>query len=142
MFIWKIFLQQILLIILQIGLMTYGIANAQTQDEMIKILADYDREASLLCNKNSKANWAVQTDVLNTSLVAEQVSESVDVLSSIQNHRCRSLLKRTINEYFVINRFPQTACGFMSHKFGYQNRLSSDFKVSLKYPSMKSSINA
>jgi hypothetical protein len=48
--------------------------QAQTEDDMKAILAEYDRDASLLCNKNAKANWNVQTDVLNTSLVAEQVS--------------------------------------------------------------------
>jgi tRNA G26 N,N-dimethylase Trm1 len=64
-------LQQILLTFLLIG-----IAQAQvTENEMIQILTDYDREASQLCNKNVKANWNVQTDVLNTDLVAEQVSE-------------------------------------------------------------------
>lgn len=55
--------------------MTHGVARAQvTEAEMIQLLADYDREAKLLCNKNAKADWAVQTDVLNETLVAEQVS--------------------------------------------------------------------
>lgn len=61
--------------------MTHGIAKAQqvSQAEMIQILATYDQEAKLLCNKNSIANWNVQTDVMNVSLVAVQVRESVDV---------------------------------------------------------------
>ena len=71
--------------------MTHCIAKAQTQDEMIRILSEYEQEASLLCNKNSKANWAVQTDVSNLALVAEQVSESLNVLlfffSSMHNQK-------------------------------------------------------
>lgn len=51
-------------------------AQEVSQDAMIEILKEYEQEASLLCNKNSKANWAVQTDVANLTLVAEQVSES------------------------------------------------------------------
>lgn len=56
--------------------MTHGIAKAQvTEDEMKEILATYDQQASLLCTKSSNANWNVQTDVMNASLVAVQVSE-------------------------------------------------------------------
>lgn len=53
----------------------HGFVKTQTESEMIQILAEYDREASQLCNKNVKANWNVQTDVLNSDLVAEQVRE-------------------------------------------------------------------
>jgi hypothetical protein len=53
-----------------------GFTQSQVpESEMLQILADYDREASLLCNKNVKANWNVQTDVLNEGNKAEQVSE-------------------------------------------------------------------
>lgn len=54
--------------------MLNGIADAQiTEAEMLDILSTYDREASLLCNANNKANWNVETDVLNETLVTEQV---------------------------------------------------------------------
>lgn len=65
-----------------IGLSMNGIAQSVTEDEMIKILAQYDQEASKLCNKSVNANWNVQTDVTNTDRVAEQVSE----------RRCKSWL--------------------------------------------------
>jgi LPS O-antigen subunit length determinant protein (WzzB/FepE family) len=67
------FLQQLLLTILQIGLLTVNHADAQTEAEMIGYLADYDLQAKQLCNKNVHANWNVQTDVMNASLVVEQV---------------------------------------------------------------------
>lgn len=54
--------------------MALQLALAQIlEPEMIRILDQYDQEAKVLCNKNSIANWNVQTDVLNTSLVVEQV---------------------------------------------------------------------
>lgn len=58
-----------------IGLTAIVIAQLN-EDQMRLVLEDYDRAASLLCNKNAHANWAVQTDVLNASLVVEQVRES------------------------------------------------------------------
>jgi hypothetical protein len=55
-----------------------GVVKSEyTESQMIQILADYDRQASELCNKNAKANWKVQTDVLNDEKKAEQVRESV-----------------------------------------------------------------
>lgn len=70
---YSTFLQLIFTILLA-GVLSQNIAEAQlTQDQMITVLETYDREASLLCNKNQHASWAVQTDVLNTTLVAEQV---------------------------------------------------------------------
>lgn len=62
------------LIILFIGLVTNGLIRALTDDEMLIILKDYDHDAALLCNKNAKANWDVQTDVLNQSLQDTQVN--------------------------------------------------------------------
>lgn len=47
---------------------------------MITILADYNREAAVLCNKNALASWSVQTDVLNETLVVEEVSADYDSL--------------------------------------------------------------
>lgn len=75
---------QILFTILQIALVTHGIVETQaqlTEPEMIEVLATYDSEASIWCNKNVHAIWNVQTDVLNSSLVADQVrnTESLDV---------------------------------------------------------------
>lgn len=61
-----------------IGLMALVVSKVQSQiseTEMLGILSTYDTDASKLCNENAKANWAVQTDVMNTSLVAIQVSE-------------------------------------------------------------------
>lgn len=70
---YSIFLQLIFTILLA-GVLSQGIADAQlTEAQMITILETYDREASLLCNKNSHANWNVQTDVLNETLVEQQV---------------------------------------------------------------------
>lgn len=70
---YSIFLQLIFTILLA-GVLSQGIADAQlSQDDMIAALETYDREASLLCNKNTHANWNVQTDVLNLTLVDEQV---------------------------------------------------------------------
>lgn len=50
-------------------------AQAPTQEEMIGHLENYNTEATAMCTKSSLANWAVQTDVLNLTLVAEQVRE-------------------------------------------------------------------
>lgn len=71
---YSIFLQLIFTILLA-AVLSQGIADAQSlsEAEMIAALEEYDRAASLLCNKNSHANWAVQTDVLNETLVVEQV---------------------------------------------------------------------
>ncbi|CRL05281.1 CLUMA_CG018154, isoform A [Clunio marinus] len=53
--------------------MTLSSIKAQTtQDDMINILAEYDKNTSALCNQNTKANWDVQTDVLNEALVEKQ----------------------------------------------------------------------
>lgn len=61
--------------------MTHGIVEIRAQQqlteaEMIQVLATYDSEAKDLCNKNVHANWNVQTDVLNASLVVEQVRKT------------------------------------------------------------------
>lgn len=49
---------------------------AQIDETTMKnILGDYSQQASVLCNRNSKASWAVQTDVLNSSLLVEMVRE-------------------------------------------------------------------
>lgn len=53
--------------------MTRSALAQLNQNAMIAALEAYDREALVLCNKNSMANWAVATDVLNASLVVEQV---------------------------------------------------------------------
>lgn len=74
-------LQLILLTILQIGLLTQGLVDAQTDEEMIAYLTEYDEEAKLLCNKNVHASWNVQTDVMNTSLVADQVRVKVPLMT-------------------------------------------------------------
>lgn len=65
------------LTLLTLGLMALGMARAQapTEAEMIEILNSYNTEATAMCTKSSLANWAVQTDVLNTTLVVEQVRE-------------------------------------------------------------------
>lgn len=44
-----------------------------TEAEIKSILANYDRDASLLCNENSIANWNVQTDTNNATLKEIQV---------------------------------------------------------------------
>lgn len=44
-----------------------------TETEIKSILANYDRDASLLCNENSIANWNVQTDTNNVTLKDIQV---------------------------------------------------------------------
>jgi tRNA G26 N,N-dimethylase Trm1 len=75
-----------------------GVIQAQiTQTEMLQILADYDREASELCNKNAKANWNVQTDVLNDDNKAAQVRESVerDVVSGDELQLFRGELRQS-----------------------------------------------
>lgn len=74
---------QLILLWLWVGLVTHSVIDAQvspTEEQIRTILADYDREASLLCNKNAKANWNVQTDVLNDTLVAEQVKNAQEKL--------------------------------------------------------------
>lgn len=53
---------------------TSHFAMAQIDEATMKnILGDYSQQASVLCNRNSKASWAVQTDVLNSSLLVEMV---------------------------------------------------------------------
>lgn len=44
-----------------------------TEDEMVKLLADYTKSATSLCNEMSMANWAVQTDVGNQTNEENQV---------------------------------------------------------------------
>lgn len=39
-----------------------------TEAEIKIILANYERDASVLCNENSIANWNVQTDTNNAKL--------------------------------------------------------------------------
>jgi hypothetical protein len=49
--------------------------KAQVNEAQMKqILEDYDKDASKLCNENAKANWDVQTDVLNDDKVKIQVN--------------------------------------------------------------------
>lgn len=45
-----------------------------TEADIEIILANYDRDASLLCNENSIANWNVQTDTNNAELKEIQVN--------------------------------------------------------------------
>ena len=45
-----------------------------TEAEIKNILTNYDHDASLLCNENSKANWDVQTDTNNAKLKEVQVN--------------------------------------------------------------------
>lgn len=61
------------------------VARSQLSEaEMKTVLETYDRDASQLCNKNAKANWAVATDVLNASLVTAQVSRRKCVIMMLQ----------------------------------------------------------
>lgn len=62
--------------------MIFGIATAQeiSVDDMKGHLENYERDASLLCNKQAKANWDVQTDVLNEEKVVVQVREKVKII--------------------------------------------------------------
>lgn len=65
--------QKTLLSVLTIFAVTRSALAQLNQTAMVAALDAYDREALVLCNKNSMANWAVATDVLNASLVVEQV---------------------------------------------------------------------
>lgn len=53
-------------------------ANSQqySEQEMIGILQNYDQETRGLCNRQSHANWNVQTDVGNLANEEAQVSFS------------------------------------------------------------------
>lgn len=48
-----------------------------TEAEIKSILANFDRDASLLCNENSNADWNVQTDTNNATLKDIQVIMSI-----------------------------------------------------------------
>lgn len=54
--------------------MTQIVKAQLSETEMRVVLELYDQSASLLCNRNVKANWAVSTDVENELHSIEQVS--------------------------------------------------------------------
>lgn len=72
-------------VILLIAFLSH-VAEAQVDEAVMRIvLNSYNEQASLLCNRNSKANWAVQTDVLNETLKEEQASDCIKILRCCAN---------------------------------------------------------
>lgn len=101
------------LILLIFGLTTLGVTKAQLSEvDMIQVLNEYDQDSSKLCNENSLADWNVQTDVLNTTLVAEQVSESYGLsMSKVVKigDRLYDLLNANQCEVLLFSTLPYTA---------------------------------
>jgi len=55
-----------------------------TDEEMGLVLAGYNNEAISLCNTNSKANWALQTDLTNPEKQLAQVMLKVFLFFSLK----------------------------------------------------------
>lgn len=71
--------------ILLIAILSH-VAEAQLNEATMRVvLNSYNEQASLLCNRNSKASWAVQTDVLNEALREEQASDCIKILKYCAN---------------------------------------------------------
>lgn len=51
------------------------VISAVTEEEMIKILNEYDLKTKELCNAQAKGNWGAQTDVGNTEKERIQVNK-------------------------------------------------------------------
>lgn len=78
--------QKFLLSVLTIIAVSRSALAQLNQTAMVAALEAYDREALVLCNKNTMANWAVATDVLNASLVVEQVRGRLINIFSLLPH--------------------------------------------------------
>lgn len=69
---------------------------------MKQILDAYNRNASLICNKNVKADWDVQTDVMNETKVAIEVSFQTKKLPFKLTRRKKYLGKRPCYVYLFM----------------------------------------
>lgn len=52
---------------------THSVHGALSESEMRAKLAEYNRDAIKLCNRNAKSHWAVATDVGNKEKQKENV---------------------------------------------------------------------
>lgn len=73
-----------LLLALLVGVLA-NVADSQqlTEEQMIERLRIYDEDTKDLCNRQSLANWAVQTDVGNETNEEAQVSKNERELENV-----------------------------------------------------------